>query len=137
MTVWMSCLPAARVKPGRCPASMHTITPFLRFDGQAEEAMTFYVSVFRNSKVLGVMPGPDGGVMSVSFELDGQRFHALNGGPHFRFAPAISLFVSCETQAEVDERWENLASGRAVRVAQGSLRTFLADRSDRTRPAHG
>ncbi len=90
---------------------MHRITPFLWFDGQAEEAMNFYVSIFPNSKVLGITPGPDGKAMSVSFELDGQRFHALNGGPQFSFTPAISLFVSCETQAEVDELWERLSRG--------------------------
>lgn len=90
---------------------MHTITPFLWFDGQAEEAMNFYLSIFPNSKVLSVMPGPDGQAMSVSFELDGQRFHALNGGPQFSFTPAISLFVSCETQAEVDALWERLSDG--------------------------
>jgi predicted 3-demethylubiquinone-9 3-methyltransferase (glyoxalase superfamily) len=92
-------------------APMHKITPFLWFDGQAEEAMHFYCSVFRNSKVLDVMPGPGGKAMSVSFELEGQPFHALNGGPNFKFTPAISLFVSCETQAEVDELWERLAEG--------------------------
>ena len=90
---------------------MHRITPFLWFDGQAEEAMHFYVSVFRNAKVLSVMPGPDGRAMSVSFELEGQAFHALNGGPEFKFTPAISLFVSCETQQEVDEVWEKLSEG--------------------------
>ena len=90
---------------------MQGITPFLWFDGQAEEAMNFYVSIFPNSRVLGVTPGPDGKAMSVSFELDGQRFHALNGGPQFSFTPAISLFVSCETQAEVDELWERLSRG--------------------------
>ena len=90
---------------------MHTITPFLWFDGQAEDAMNFYLSIFPDSKALGVMPGPDGKTMSVSFELDGQRFHALNGGPQFSFTPAISLFVSCETQAEVDELWEKLSAG--------------------------
>jgi predicted 3-demethylubiquinone-9 3-methyltransferase (glyoxalase superfamily) len=90
---------------------MHKITPFLWFDGQAEEAMQFYVSVFPKSKVLSVMPGPDGKAMSVSFELEGQPFHALNGGPDFKFTPAISLFVSCETQAEVDELWERLSEG--------------------------
>ena len=90
---------------------MHRITPFLWFDGQAEEAMHFYVSVFRNAKVLSVMPGPDGRTMSVSFELEGQPFHALNGGPDFKFTPAISLFVSCETQQEVDELWEKLSEG--------------------------
>ncbi|MGE5925863.1 MAG: VOC family protein [Gemmatimonadota bacterium] len=100
---------------------MHTITPFLWFDGQAEEAMNFYVSIFPDSKVLGIMPGPDGRAMSVSFELDGQRFHALNGGPQFSFTPAISLFVSCETQAEVDELWEKLSDG-GVRERCGWLR---------------
>jgi len=90
---------------------MHRITPFLWFDGQAEEAMHFYVSVFRNAKVLSVMPGPDGRAMSVSFELEGQPFHALNGGPDFKFTPAISLFVSCETQQEVDELWKKLSEG--------------------------
>ena len=92
---------------------MHRITPFLWFDGQAEEAMRFYVSIFRNSKVLGVMPGPDGRAMSVSFELEGQPFHALNCGPQFTFTPAISLFVSCETQTEVDELWDKLSEGGA------------------------
>ena len=90
---------------------MHRITPFLWFDGQAEEAMHFYVSVFRNAKVLSVMPGPDGRAVSVSFELEGQPFHALNGGPDFKFTPAISLFVSCETQQEVDELWKKLSEG--------------------------
>ncbi len=100
---------------------MHTITPFLWFDGQAEEAMTFYLSIFPNSKVLGVVPGPDGKAMSVSFEIEGQRFHALNGGPQFTFTPAISLFVSCETQAEVDGLWEKLSEG-GVRERCGWLR---------------
>jgi predicted 3-demethylubiquinone-9 3-methyltransferase (glyoxalase superfamily) len=90
---------------------MPRITPFLWFDGQAEEAMHFYVSVFARSRVLSVTPGPDGKVMSVSFELEGQPFHALNGGPHYPFTPAISLFVSCETQEEVDALWEKLSEG--------------------------
>ena len=90
---------------------MLTITPFLWFDGQAEEAMNFYLSIFPNSRALGVMPGPDGTAMSVSFELEGQRFHALNGGPQFSFTPAISIFVSCETQQEVDELWDKLSEG--------------------------
>jgi predicted 3-demethylubiquinone-9 3-methyltransferase (glyoxalase superfamily) len=98
---------------------MHKITPFLWFDGQAEEAMNFYVSIFKNSKVGKVSrwgeggPGPKGTVMSASFELDGQPFHALNGGPHYKFTPAISMFVSCETQAEVDELWDKLCAGGA------------------------
>ena len=93
------------------------ITPFLWFDGQAEEAMNYYVGIFKNSKVGDVSrcgesgPGPKGAVMSCSFELDGQRFMALNGGPMFKFTQAISMFVSCETQAEVDELWEKLSEG--------------------------
>ena len=90
---------------------MQKITPFLWFDDKAEEAMHFYVSIFDNSKVLSVSPGPDGRTMSVSFELEGQQFHALNGGPHFTFSPAISLFVSCETQGEVDRLSEKLSEG--------------------------
>ena len=96
---------------------MQKITPFLWFDGKAEEAMNFYVSVFNNSKVVRVTrygeggPGPKGTVMSATFELDGQQFYALNGGPQFTFTPAISLFVNCETQQEVDELWEKLSEG--------------------------
>jgi len=84
---------------------MHRITPFLWFDGKAEEAMHFYVSVFPNSKVLSVSP------MTVSFELDGQRFHGLNGGPQYRFTEAVSFFVDCETQEEVDTYWNKLTAG--------------------------
>lgn len=73
--------------------------------------MHFYVSIFRNSRVVAVTPGPDGRALSVSFELEGQPFHALNGGPHFTFTPAISLFVSCESQQEVDDLWEKLSDG--------------------------
>src|ERR1700682_4924904 len=90
---------------------MQKITPFLWFDGKAEEAAKFYVSVFRNSKVVKVMPGPKGTAMGVTFHLEGQEFHALNGGPQFTFTPAISLFVNCETQQEVDELWEKLSAG--------------------------
>jgi len=96
---------------------MQKISPFLWFDGKAEEAMNFYVSVFKNSKVVSVSrhgeggPGPKGTVMSATFELEGQRFLALNGGPHFTFSPAISFFVNCETQQEVDELWEKLSEG--------------------------
>jgi predicted 3-demethylubiquinone-9 3-methyltransferase (glyoxalase superfamily) len=90
---------------------MHTITPFLWFDGKAEEAMNFYLSVFKNGKVLNVTPGPNGTVTSATFELDGQEFIALNAGPRFSFTPAISFFVNCETQAEVDELWEKLSEG--------------------------
>jgi predicted 3-demethylubiquinone-9 3-methyltransferase (glyoxalase superfamily) len=96
---------------------MQKITPFLWFNGNAEEAMNFYVSVFKNSKVVSVMrygeagPGRKGTVMGGTFELDGQRFQALNGGPKFAFTPAISLFVNCETQEEVDDLWEKLSDG--------------------------
>lgn len=96
---------------------MPSITPFLWFNGDAEEAMNFYVSVFENSKVVQVSrygegaPGPKGTVMSATFELNGQKFHALNGGPQYNFTPAISFFVNCETQEEVDELWEKLGAG--------------------------
>ena len=96
---------------------MQKITPFLWFDHQAEEAMNFYVSIFKNSKVGRVTrygeaaPGPRGTVMSATFQLDGQDFFALNGGPHFTFSPAVSFFVNCETQQEVDELWEKLSAG--------------------------
>jgi predicted 3-demethylubiquinone-9 3-methyltransferase (glyoxalase superfamily) len=93
------------------------ITPFLWFDGSAEEAMKFYASIFKNSKIGTVSrygdagPGPKGSVMSGTFELEGQKFMALNGGPMFKFTPAISFFVNCETQQEVDELWEKLSAG--------------------------
>jgi len=89
---------------------MKKITPFLWFDNQAEEAMNYYVSIFNNSKVIGVTPGPNGIAMSVIFELDGQEFMALNAGPQFRFNEAISFFVDCETQEEVDELWAKLTA---------------------------
>lgn len=96
---------------------MQKITPFLWFDTQAEEAMLFYVSVFKNSRVLGLTrygdhgPGPKGSVMTASFVLDGQEFVALNGGPTYQFTPAISFVVDCVTQLEVDELWHKLADG--------------------------
>lgn len=96
---------------------MQKIMPFLWFDGKAEEAMNFYVSIFKNSKVVKVTrcgdagPGPKGSVMSATFQLEGQDFFALNGGPQSTFTPAISLFVNCETQAEVDELWQKLSDG--------------------------
>ena len=96
---------------------MQKITPFLWFDDKAEEAMNFYVSVFRNSRIVSVTrygeagPGPKGTVMSATFQLEGQEFYALNGGPQFTFTPAISLFVNCKTQEEVDELWEKLSQG--------------------------
>ena len=96
---------------------MQKITSFLWFDNQAEEAMNFYVSIFKNSKVLSVnrygegAPAPKGTVMTTNFQLDGQEFTALNGGPMFKFSPAISFVVHCETQAEVDEYWAKLSAG--------------------------
>ena len=90
---------------------MKKITPFLWFDDKAEEAMNFYISIFKNSKILGVTPGPNGTVMSATFQLDGQEFMTLNAGPQFPFTEAISFFVNCETQAEVDELWEKLTEG--------------------------
>jgi predicted 3-demethylubiquinone-9 3-methyltransferase (glyoxalase superfamily) len=96
---------------------MQKITPFLWFDNNAEEAMNFYISVFKDSKILSVTrygeagPGPKGSVMTGKFQLEGQEFMALNGGPHFKFTEAISFVVNCETQEEVDEFWEKLVEG--------------------------
>src|SRR5436309_13740696 len=96
---------------------MQKIVPFLWFDGKAEEAMNFYVSIYKNSKVVTVTrygeagPGPKGTVMSATFQLEGQDVYALNGGPQFKFTPAISLFVNCDTQKEVDELWDKLSVG--------------------------
>jgi predicted 3-demethylubiquinone-9 3-methyltransferase (glyoxalase superfamily) len=96
---------------------MQKITPFLWFNGNAEEAANFYVSVFKNSKVLNIArfgdagPGPKGTAMVVSFEIEGQTFSALNGGPQYTFSPAISFLVDCETQAEVDDLWAKLTAG--------------------------
>lgn len=96
---------------------MQKITPFLWFDNQAEEAVNFYVSLFKNSKINTTKrygdagPGPKGSVMIVSFQLEGQAFIALNGGPSFKFTPALSLYVDCETQEEVDQLWEKLSAG--------------------------
>lgn len=90
---------------------MKKITPFLWFDTQAEDAMNFYVSLFKNSKVLGVSRGPDGKAFTVSFELDGQEFMGLNAGPQFKFNEAVSMFVNCEDQAEVDYFWNALTVG--------------------------
>ncbi|WP_025688846.1 VOC family protein [Paenibacillus zanthoxyli] len=96
---------------------MQKIAPFLWFDDQAEEAMNFYTSIFKNSRIKDIRrsggggPWPKGTVMSGTFELDGQEFMALNGGPQFTFSPAVSFFVNCETQQEIDELWEKLSEG--------------------------
>jgi predicted 3-demethylubiquinone-9 3-methyltransferase (glyoxalase superfamily) len=96
---------------------MQKITPFLWFDNNAEEALNFYTSIFKNSKIVSVSrygesgPGQAGRVMTATFTLNGQEFMALNGGPQFKFTEAISFFVNCETQEEVDELWEKLSEG--------------------------
>ncbi len=96
---------------------MQKIRPFLWFDSNAEEAMNFYTSIFKNSKIGKVRrygeggPGPKGSVMTATFQIEGLEFMALNGGPHYKITPAISLFVDCETQKEVDELWEKLSAG--------------------------
>ncbi|MGA3043224.1 MAG: VOC family protein [Bryobacteraceae bacterium] len=97
--------------------SLQKITPFLWFDHEAEEAARFYCSVFANSRIETITrygdagPGPKGGAMTVAFELDGQKFVALNGGPAFKFTEAVSFVVNCESQHEVDEMWERLLDG--------------------------
>jgi predicted 3-demethylubiquinone-9 3-methyltransferase (glyoxalase superfamily) len=99
---------------------MQKITPFLWFDHQAEEAAKLYISVFKNSRIVGMArygeegPGPKGTVMTVEFELDGQEFIALNGGPLFKFTEAISFVVNCETQEEIDKFWDQLSEGGEV-----------------------
>ncbi|MEQ1472871.1 MAG: VOC family protein [Candidatus Acidiferrum sp.] len=95
------------------------ITPFLWFDSNADEAVNFYLSVFKNSRRFdelrnsGDAPGPKGGILTIAFELDGQRFTALNGGPHFKFNEAVSFVVRCDSQQEVDEYWSKLTAGGA------------------------
>ncbi len=101
---------------------MQKITPFLWFDDKAEEAMNFYMSIFKNSKTVSISrygdagPGPKGSVMVANFELDGQQFIALNGGPNYKFTPAVSFVVNCETQQEVDDLWGKLSAGGATNV---------------------
>jgi predicted 3-demethylubiquinone-9 3-methyltransferase (glyoxalase superfamily) len=104
------------------------ITPFLWFDNQAEEAMRFYTSIFKNSKIMSVSrygdggPGPKGAVMTGTFKLNGQEFMALNGGPHFKFTEAISFFVNCESQREIDDLWEKLSAGGGSKGRCGWLK---------------
>jgi predicted 3-demethylubiquinone-9 3-methyltransferase (glyoxalase superfamily) len=99
---------------------MQKITPFLWFDTEAEEAANFYVSIFKNSRIVTIArygeagPGPAGSVLTVAFQLNGQEFVALNGGPEYTFSPAISFYVNCETQEEVDELWDKLTEGGAA-----------------------
>jgi predicted 3-demethylubiquinone-9 3-methyltransferase (glyoxalase superfamily) len=106
---------------------MQKITTFLWFDTQAEEAAKFYTSIFKNSKITSTSyygdagPGAKGSVMTVSFELDGREFTALNGGPHYKFTPAISLMIDCKTQDEVDYFWEKFIAGGGEEVQCGWL----------------
>ena len=96
---------------------MQKITPFLWFDNNAEEAMNFYITVFKNGKILNVnrlpegAPGAPANILTATFEINGQQLMVLNGGPHFKFTEAISLFVNCETQEEVDDLWNKLSAG--------------------------
>jgi predicted 3-demethylubiquinone-9 3-methyltransferase (glyoxalase superfamily) len=107
---------------------MQKISTFLWFDNQAEEAANFYVSIFKNSAIKSISrygdagPGPKGSVMVVAFQLEGQDFFALNGGPLFHFTEAISLYVNCETQQEVDELWDKLLAGGGRPDACGWLK---------------
>jgi predicted 3-demethylubiquinone-9 3-methyltransferase (glyoxalase superfamily) len=102
--------------------TIQRITPFLWYDTQAENAAKFYVSIFSNSRITHLSrygdagPGPKGSVMVVSFELEGQRFNALNGGPHFRLSEAFSLLVECTEQAEIDRLWSALGDGGSYNV---------------------
>ena len=115
----------AAINPTRSQPATQKITTFLWFDNNAKEAVDFYVSVFKNSKVLNTTyygdsgAGPKGSVMTVDFELDGQRFTALNGGPTFKFTEAISLVVNCDSQQEVDYFWEKLSSDGGKEVECG------------------
>lgn len=99
---------------------MQKIVPFLWFDHQAEEAVNFYTSIFKNSKIGAITRygegsyGAPGTVMTITFQLEGQEFIALNGGPEFSFSPAISFYVRCETQVEIDELWEKLSNGGEI-----------------------
>ena len=107
---------------------MQKITPFLWFDGQAEEAVNFYLSVFKDSQVISTARYPEGGpgeagaVMTIAFELKGERFVALNGGPGFPFTNAVSLVVNCDSQEEIDDYWEKLAAGGGEHLECGWLK---------------
>jgi len=111
---------------------MQKISPFLWFDSNAEEAVNFYVSIFKDSKIKDVSrygdagPGPKGQVMVMSFEIEGQEFVALNGGPRFKFTEAVSFVVHCNGQKEVDHYWDKLLEGGGQTQACGWLRTATA-----------
>ena len=126
------------------PKPLQRVTPFLWFDHQAEEAAKFYVSIFKDSRITGAARyddtgakasgRPTGSVMTVAFELDGQPFTALNGGPHFKFTEAISLVVNCETQEEVDHCWEKCRRA-AGKCGAGGSRTGSVCRGKSFRPS--
>jgi predicted 3-demethylubiquinone-9 3-methyltransferase (glyoxalase superfamily) len=101
---------------------MQKITPFLWFDNNAEEAIKFYTSIFKDSKLVSTIPGPDGKIMGATFILNGQQFMALNGGPQFKFTEAISMYVNCENQEEVDEYWYKLIEGGGQKSRCGWLK---------------
>ncbi len=101
---------------------MQKITPFLWFDGNAVEAMEFYLSVFKNSAKKAIMPGPDGSVMGVTFELEGLEFQGLNAGPMFKFNEAVSFFVKSDTQEEIDYYWEKLTADGGAESMCGWLK---------------
>jgi len=98
------------------------ITPFLWFDSNAEEAVEFYLSVFKNSRRLDALPGPNGRPLTISFELEGQKFTALNGGPYHQFNEAVSFVVRCDTQQEIDEYWEQLTAAGGSEIQCGWLK---------------
>src|SRR4051812_3295099 len=116
---------------------MQKITPFLWFDGKAEEAMIFYTSIFKDSKLVNMMrygeagPGTKGSIMSATFQLHDQEFIAFNDGTHFTFSSAISLFVNCETQAEVDELWEKLSERGEKKQMRLAARQIWRDAANR------
>ncbi len=101
---------------------MQKITPFLWFDTNAEEAMDFYISIFKNSKIVMKRLGPDGKLFTGTFQLEGQDYHVINGGPYFKFTEAISLFVNCNSQEEVDELWSKLTADGGTESQCGWLK---------------
>ena len=100
---------------------MNRITPFLWYEGKIEEAVSFYRSAFPNSKVQATTKGPDGSLMMATVELEGQQLMLFGGGPHYKLTPAVSLYVNCETQADVDELWEKLLAGGGKETQCGWL----------------
>lgn len=95
---------------------MQKITPFLWFDNNLGEAIEFYTSIFNDAKIVNSMPGPDGNIFTATFQVEGQQFMGINGGPQFKFTEAVSLFVNCENQEEVDELWNKLSDGGEIQM---------------------